>query len=319
MLLPAIPDLAAYRRVYRDEATWLPAVRAICAQQGLDAAQLAFAPPGSHVVFRVGGELYIKLFAPFWGSDHVSERAVLGALDGQTRLPIPRLVAEGQIEGWPYIIITAVRGTPLCEVWDRLSESEQVQVCYQCGAFMAALHAVPTEGLGAIAVDWDAFVEARVSGCMAQVADSGLGQEWHAAIAALLEQALPSSETRFQPVLLSADVTDEHVMVEQHGGEWRFAGYIDFGDAMLGHSLYEFAAPACSITRGMPELTRAMLLGYGFAEPELAPKLVDQLMAYTLLHRFITLPDLLALFQPDVPSSLGELQQRLWPFSTRIG
>lgn len=317
MLLPPIPDLAAYRRVYRDEATWLPAMRTICAQQGLDAAQLAFAPPGSHVVFCVGDELYIKLFASFWRSDYVSERAVLGALEDNTSLPVPRLVGEGEIEGWPYVIITAVPGTPLCEVWDRLSESERVQVCCQCGEFMAALHAVPTEGLAAIAVDWNAFLQARAAACMEQAADSGLGQEWAAAVGALLKQVLPSLETHFRPVLLSADVTDEHVLVEQRAGGWALTGYIDFGDAMVGHPLYEFAAPACSITRGVPDLTRALMLGYGFSESELVLELAEQLMAYTLLHRFITLPDLLALFESDVPSSLRGLQRRLWTFSVQ--
>jgi hygromycin-B 7''-O-kinase len=313
-LLPTIPDLAAYRRIYRDEQTWLPAMHAICAQQGLDPAQLAFAPPGSHVVFRVGSKLYVKLFAPLWRSDYVSERAVLSALDGHAELPIPRLVAEGEIEGWPYIVITAVQGTPLCEVWDRLSESERVQVCCQCGAFMAALHAVPTEGLEAIAVDWCAFLHARAADCMEQAVDSGLGQEWHAAVGGLPERTLSSLEMRFRPVLLSADVTDEHVMVEQRAGRWCFAGYIDFGDAIVGHCLYEFAAPACSITRGVPELTRALMLGYGFAESELVRKLAERLMAYTLLHCYITLPVLLALFEGNMPSNLEELQQRLWPF-----
>jgi hygromycin-B 7''-O-kinase len=316
LLLPAIPDLDAYRRVYRDEDTWLPAMRAICAQQGLDPGTLAFAPPGSHVVFRVGDALYIKLFAPFWRSDYVSERAVLGTLDGHATLPVPRLVAEGQIEGWPYVIITAVRGTPLCEVWHRLSESERMRVCYECGTFMAALHAVPTEGLEAIAVDWDAFVQARAKACLEQAASSGLEQGWLDAVRSLLEHALPPPGTSFQPVLLSADVTDEHVMIEQYDGRWALAGYIDFGDAMVGDRLYEFAAPACSITRGVPVLTRRMLLGYGFSESELVPDLAERLMAHTLLHRFITLPDLLALFEPDVPTTLWELQQRLWPFST---
>lgn len=313
-LLPAVADLDAYRRMYRDEATWVPAMRAVCSQQGLDPSELSIAAPGTHVVFRVGGDRYIKLFAPLWGSDYASERAVLAALpDGPDRL-VPRLVAAGEIEGWPYIVITAVHGTPLCEVSATLSVAQRLPIARQCGALMAWLHTTPLAGLGAIAVDWPAFVAQQTEACVQHVADAGLGQGWVTSVRAMLGRTVSTSRARERGVLLSADVTDEHVMVEQRGGEWRVAGYIDFGDAMLGDRLYEFAAPACSIARGVPALARALLLGYGFADTALGPDLAERLTAYTLLHQYITVTDLLDLF-PDPPRTLAELVWRLWPLA----
>ncbi len=315
MLLPPVPDLGAYRRVYRDEATWLPAMRAICAEQGIDPATLAFAPPGTHVVFRAGPDLFIKLFAPLWRSDYPSERAVLAGLpDGPGRL-VPRLVAEGQLEGWPYLVITAVRGTPLCQVWDELSVEERLSIAHQCGAFMSWLHTTPQAGLDVIAVDWPTFVATQTEACIEQIMDAGLDRGWVASIRAMLERVAPTPEVGACCVLLSADVTDEHVMVEQRDGGWRFSGYIDFGDAMLGHPLYEFGAPGCSIVRGAPALARALLLGYGYSDPELDLGLAERLTAYTLLHRYVTITDLLALFAPDPPRTLAELQRRLWPLT----
>ena len=52
MLLPQVEILDEYRRIYRKEAVWLPAMVEICDRHGLDSTLLAFAPPGSHVVFR---------------------------------------------------------------------------------------------------------------------------------------------------------------------------------------------------------------------------------------------------------------------------
>lgn len=316
MLLPAISDLEAYRRVYRDEATWLPAMRAICAEQGLDPTTLAFAPPGTHVVFRVEEELYIKLFAPLWGSDYHCERAVLAALPDAPGRTVPCLAVEGAIEGWPYIVITAVRGRPLCQVWAELSTEERLSIVRQCGAFMAWLHMVPLTGLDVIAVDWSAFVTQQAEACIRQVVDAGLDRGWIASARAVLERTASLAEEGVRCVLLSADVTDEHVMVEQRDGEWSFSGYIDFGDAMLGQALYEFGAPGCSIVRGVPALARALLLGYGYSDEELNADLAERLTAYTLLHRYIRVTDLLALF-PDPPRTLAELQRRLWPLGCK--
>jgi hypothetical protein len=89
-------------------------------------------------------------------------------------------------------------------------------------------------------------------------------------------------------------------------------GLIDFGDAMLGHPLYEFAVPGCCITRGSPALQRALLCAYGFAEQDLDRDLADQLLAYMLLHRYIQVSDLLDMLDPNVPATLKGLQRVLW-------
>jgi len=87
---------------------------------------------------------------------------------------------------------------------------------------------------------------------------------------------------------------------------------------MLGHPHYEFGAPGCCITRGSPRLQRAMLLAYGYSGHQLDGTLARQLMAYTLLHRFINVPDLLALFGSQRPASFEELGEALWSFSTHM-
>jgi hygromycin-B 7''-O-kinase len=312
-LLPEVETLTGYRRIYRDERVWLPAMRAICDRHDLDESGLVFAPPGTHVVFCVGSELYIKLFSPLLGADYTSERAALRALTGRD-LPVPQLLAEGQVEGWRYLVLTAVPGIPLGQVWEQVGARDREHIVRSCGLFLAALHAAPTEGLAEVATDWPAFVEERIGACLEEVREADLGTQWLSSVRSFLHGLPPLFEPGFRPVLLSADVTDEHVLVSERDGRWEFAGFIDFGDAMLGHPLYEFAAPGCCITRDSPELQRALLLSYGFAEGELTETLADQLMAYTLLHRYIRIPDLLEMFKPTVPVDLDDLQRMLWAF-----
>jgi hygromycin-B 7''-O-kinase len=312
ILLPNIQTQVEYRRRYRDPDVWLPAMRAICERHGLDGTRLEFAPPGTHVVFRTA-DLYVKLFAPPWRQDFTPERLALGRLSAASDLPVPRLVAEGEIEGWPYIVITAVEGVPLCQVWDAMKPPDRAHIAARCGELMAAIHATPTEGLEAIAVDWPTFVEEQIGNCRERLTQPGLDRRWIRDILAFLADSPPLFEPGFRPVLLSADVTDEHVLVSQRGGQWELTGFIDFGDAILGHPYYDFAAPGCCITIGLPEMQRTMLLAYGFSDAQLDEALARRLTAYTLLHRFVRIPDILARLNSK-PAGFREFRESLWSF-----
>lgn len=315
MLLPKIDTLDSYRHIYRNAEVWLPAMRAICQRHGLDASRLEFAPPGTHVVFKIEG-LYLKLFAPLWPDDFARERLVLDRLSEGRDLPVPtpRLVAEGETEGWPYLVMTAVEGVPLCQVWDGMGATDQERVAVRCGELMAALHSVPTDGLEAITVDWPTFVDEQKQECLDTIVRAGLDKRWAREVHGFFSGLPPLFELGFEPVLLSADITDEHILVGRQKEHCEVTGYIDFGDAMVGHSHYEFAAPGCFLTRSSPRLQRAMLLAYGYSEAELNGELAMRLMAYTLLHRFINVPELLELFGDRRPTSLEELCRLLWMF-----
>ncbi|MCP4541457.1 MAG: phosphotransferase [Chloroflexi bacterium] len=315
-MLPTINTREDYRRIYRDADVWLPAMRAICQRHGLDAAKLEFAPPGTHVVFQVEG-LYLKLFSPLWGEDFVPERLVLRQLSGRSDLPVPQLVAEGEIENWAYIIVTAVDGVPLNQVWDSMEASNRTHMAARCGELMASLHSTQTKGLEAISVDWSVFVESQIQNCIDHLGRADLDKQWIQSILAFLDDLPPLFEPDFRPVLLSADVTDEHILVSQRGGRWELAGFIDFGDAMLGHPYYEFVAPGCCITRGSSDLQRAMLLAYGYSKNQLDATLAKQLMAYTFVHRFFSISDLLGLFGPQRPADFDALKKALWSFEYR--
>jgi hygromycin-B 7''-O-kinase len=318
MLLPEVKTRKDYRPIYRDADVWLPAMRVICQRHGLDASQLEFAPPGTHVVFKVGTDRYIKLFAWPWRGDYTPEQLVLHKLSEQPDLPIPRPVAKGEIEEWPYIIVTAVEGTPLNQVWDSMTMPDRERIAARCGEFMARLHTTPTDGLEAIAVDWPAFVERQIRTCIDEIAQAGLGDRWTQQTAEFLAGLPPLFEPGFRPVLLSADVTDEHILVSQRDGKWDMTGFIDFGDAMVGHPHYEFAAPGCCITHGSPRLQRAMMLGYGYSEDQLNGDLADRLMGYTLIHQYINVPELLEMLDLPQSVSLGYIKRALWSFSREL-
>ena len=117
----------------------------------------------------------------------------------------------------------------------------------------------------------------------------------------------------FQPVLLLADITREHVLVHQQDGSWRMVGYIDFGDAMVGHPDYELVAPGLEIAGSNPELLRALLLASGYPEKSFDEALCRRLMAYTLIHRYVDLTSVLtAVPQAQNAANLDEFARLVW-------
>lgn len=275
-LLATIRTEADYRAVYADDTAWLPAMYVLCQRHGLETGALRRMTLGTHVAFRSGDRI-IKLFCPIWGDDFVSERACLAHIEG---LPVPELVATGELEGWSYVVMGVVPGVPALEVWSGLDEVQRHGVIAQLGRMMATLHALPA--VPELDGGWDGFIQARVNGALDH---HGVGQPWKGWI----EDRLRSfAEPDLPLVLLSADITEDHLLLSERAGQWRISGFIDFGDARMGHPYYEFIAPLAFYTFGQPALSRTLVIAYGL---ELTPALADTLTTYCLLHEFGRLED----------------------------
>ncbi len=293
-LLPDLPSVADYRRVHTEDSVWLPAMAAICGRHDLEATRLGRQVAGTHVVFRAGSRV-VKLYAPFWLEDYAAEHAALEHLDG---LPVPELVARGEIEGWPYLVMTVVPGTPAEDVWPELDGAQRVDLARQVGALMKRLHR--QSPVPELRIDWDAFLGERIAG-----AESfhSAGEPWGAWIRLRLAGF---REGPFTPALLHADITADHVLLSRSDPGWRITGLIDFGDAMMGHPFYEFIAPLAFYCFGHPAASRALLEGYGL---DATPENTDRLTTYCLLHKF----GRIGVFLARHPAADGEAFHRaLW-------
>ena len=294
MMLPPITSRSDYVAVYTDDETWLPAMRVICARLRLDPAGLHRLGLGTHLVFR-SGRTVVKLFCPLWPQDYPAEKAALEVVRG---LPVPGLIATGILEEWPYMLMTAVSGVPAEDVWADLDGGEQAAIISQLGGLMRKLH--QHSPIAQLATDWHAFLEERLS----------LWQEHHKPAEPwtswLAERLDHFAEPPFEPVLLHADITEDNLLLSKSGSRWRISGFIDFGDAMMGHPYYEFITPLTFYTLGRPQLSRLLLDSYGL---ELTPERARRLTTYCFLHRFGRLSDYLAHYpMADGPA----FHQALW-------
>lgn len=312
-MLPEVTELDEYRAIYRREDIWDPVLEEICLRHGLPPGSARRGPDGTHIVYMAGESLVIKLFVPLFPSDYLAERLVTRHVAGRLGVDTPTIIEDGEVEGWQYLVMSAVRGRPVGEVWGELGRDDRLRIVRQVGETMARFRSLPTDGLEELAIDWSEFVRGQVATVVDRHSDPAVPARLLDGMAGYLAES-PLFETGFRPVLLHADITDEHVCVARENGRWTMTGLVDFGDSLVGHPDYESVSPGLDFSRGDGELLRTLLGASGTPEDDLTADLRHRLMAYTLVHQYVKLKDVLAL----VPASSGangidELAEILWP------
>jgi hygromycin-B 7''-O-kinase len=314
--LPDVRTLDQYRTIYHQEALWRPAIDAICQRHGLSDEPSQRGPDGTHLVYYAGPAYVVKLFVPLFEQDYAAEFVVAGHLEGRLGVETPAIVHQGEIAGWRYLVMTRVPGRPLQEVWPSIPGANRQAIARTIGEMIARLRSIPVEGVRDLAVDWPTFLARQVATAAERQRGSGFPERLVAQIPAYLESTAAHLWEPFGPALLLADITAEHVLLSKKDESWQVVGYVDFGDAFLGHPDYELVAPGLDIGRGEGHLLRALLLGAGYSASDLTEELCHRLMAYTLVHRYLKLKDVMTTVpQARRATGLEELAHLLWPVS----
>ena len=313
--MPVVSTLDAYRTIYHRDDIWRPVIEAICQRYSFLNQPCVRGSDGTHILYLVGRMYVVKLFVPLFAQDFVAEALVAKHVAGKMGVETPEIVAEGQIEGWQYLVMNRISGTSLQSVWGELTPMNRQQIAIDVGHMIARLRTFPVSSLDALAVDWGVFLAAQAADVSAHhQAVPELAWDPKSEIGQFFASQTDLIHEAFQPVLLLADITREHIFVEQHGREWRMVGYLDFGDSMVGHPDYELVAPGLEIAAGNPAILRVLLLAIGYSENNFDETFCRRLMAYTLMHRFIDLTSvLLSVPQAREAANLDELARLVWP------
>jgi hygromycin-B 7''-O-kinase len=318
MQMPVVNTLDEYRAIYHRDDIWRPVIDAICHRYTFLQKQRVRGPDGTHIVYLVGDTYVVKLFVPLFDQDFVAERTTAKHLVGKIGLETPEIVAEGQIKGWNYLIMSRISGLPLDTIWDALQRTERLKIARNVGQMIARLRDVPVSGLDEITFDWRTFLIDQIAEAYDHPPLPELAWEPKQEIRRFFESLSGLMDEGFQPVLLLADITREHVFVERLDGEWQMVGYLDFGDAMVGHPDYEFVAPGLEIGGGNPEILQTLLITAGYPVEALDETLCRRLMAYTLIHRYVDLTSVFSEIPQAVEAAnLDELAQRVWPIQRK--
>jgi hygromycin-B 7''-O-kinase len=261
-LLPTALTLEAYSQQFRQAQVWAPALTALAEEYAPE-----YIPEpintGSAIVWRLGPDQILKLLPPFWQVEATTEQAALQVAQDRLSVAIPTLLASGELEGWPYLLLEALPGTPLNLIWPRLDGSNRQFLLQQLGELIQELRGLPIPPT--LAHDWPQRIHTRQQNLSQRLAAHQFPAEIHPQLNTYYALHAPALSSASEPVFLHGDLTPEHLLVYQQNGRWELCGLIDFGEAFAGPACYEVIAPL--IDGGLTEQERGGLWEYAHMEP----------------------------------------------------
>lgn len=275
--MPLPPDLsvAEFDALHDEPAAWRDEIAALA--RTLGSATLQPVSEGTALVSRLSGGRILKVFPPFLRDHFDFECAMLPQLHGRLAWPTPERLAHGDHQGWPYVVMTELAGTPVTELWPQMAEAQRLQLLTDLGALAAQVHALPVGPLAALPPQWDGFIAGQRRRCLERQRRTGLPEHLLAQVEAFVAGPLPESP----PVLLTGEYTPFNLLADPSSG--RLCGMFDFGDGLVGPREYDWLGPLAFLVAGDAARCQAFFGGYG-AEVDAPLRLA--LMRLLLLHRY---------------------------------
>jgi hygromycin-B 7''-O-kinase len=311
--LPNLPNSKAFKAWRADASRWLPVALDIARGHGLPHADPHPFLTGTNLVVGLDG-LVLKIFPPILRAQFISERASLSQLRGRMSIPIPEIAHQGERDGWPYLVITRLRGMLGAEAWPTLPEDQKERVLGQIGETIAEVQRVPVGELSCIEPRWEPFMREQIEGCGARHRRLGLPQKYWEGLDEIVRDAATLIPMDASPVILTGEYIPENFLLSCEGGNWRLSGLIDFGDVLTGWGEYDLLGPSAFMTAGKPGRVRSLFRGFGYLPDEVTPTVRRRLMALMLLHRFSDpIRTICIEGWQEKAGNLSELAELLWP------
>jgi hygromycin-B 7''-O-kinase len=312
--LPSFSDIAAYHAWRAEPSRWLPVAREIARAHGLPHADPHPFRNGTNLVVALDQRLILKIFPPLLRTQYVSERAALAQIKGRVKIPVPEIVAEGERDDWPYLVISRLPGVVGSDVWTNLPEQDKERVIGQIGETIAEVQRVPLGDLASIEPRWDAFMHGQIAGCRARHTRLGLPHKFLDGLGEFLAATTPLIPMDAPPVILVGEYIPQNFLLAERADGWHVGGLFDFGDVLTGWGEYDLLGPGAFMTAGIARRVRSLLHGFGCSDADFGPALQQRLMALMLLHRASDLESHICIEGwQDKAGNLYDLAELLWP------
>ena len=310
-----------WRQRARTEERWRPAIGQICERAGIVCKSVRGDFHSNNAVFLLDGSYVVKLYAPDQRASWRVEEAALQRLAANPTLPVPPLVAVGELAGviaCPYLVMGMVPGRPLDALRGQFSAAERIDIAAQLGALIARFHRADVSfcpQLESAQGGWRSLYRRRLRQLVEELDQTaalpaGLAAELRAfcrsrEVAAYLEAPR---------VLVHGDLTCYHVYAEKRADGWRVSGLIDLGNALVAPPEYDWIDLWLQTFERDVQQARAFFQAY---RPNL---IIDEqyrrrLLAF-FLHSWEAIPQLLAHLQAERVPVMADMQvllDWLWP------
>jgi hygromycin-B 7''-O-kinase len=311
---PEKMDPQEFRTWRSDSNLWLPIAIDIARGLSLPRRDVEIFSTGTNLVVGLDDTLVLKIYPPFLRHQHVSERTTLPLLKGRVSVAVPELVADGERDGWPFLVISRLSGELGTDVWPDLRENQKENVLRQIGQTIAEVQSAPLGDLVSLRPQWSAFLRMQIANCRSRHVSLGLPERFLEELDHLTSEALSLIPIDKPPVILTGEYIPENLLLKLRHGHYQLEGIIDFGDVMTGWREYDLLGPSAFMTAGQPGRVEALLSGFGYSKEALSPAFGRRLLALMFLHRasdplkHICIPG-----WEHRARTLTELQQILWP------
>ena len=306
MKLPRFEDFARFS----GDGIWHAAARIIAQKHRLAFDELRRAEQGENIIFFLDDRLVIKIYVPHRNG---FEREKIALESARTSLPIPEIVAHGELDGYKYLINTRLKGELMTrENWLRLEKKEQIPLLAGLAEGLRELHRSDSTRID---FDWQKFIAHQAATCFERQKACRVNERVLAEIPGYLEENLTLLPAASEPVFLHGDVHFGNLRVLQTNGKWRISGLFDFADSLKGFHEYEFLAVGVLMIQGQGELQREFFRAFGYAGSEIDEALRRRLMLLTMFYECSDLRRYALRLRPEaVDYSLRELEKAIWNF-----
>ena len=228
------------------------------------------------------------MMAPLFAKDMAFEISGLRAVQGMLSVPTPQIIAEGNIEGWLYIVLTHIEGKPIRDRWKGLPPDEKVALADQIAQVSKEMSQCSPDQTIRERFVWNDFIAGQYENFESQQMKKSLPESWLKTLGPFLKSFDVSEFQTSTPVFLHADLTFDHFLVSD-GARPKVTGVIDMADCQVGNFEYELVAPCTFIFKSDRATLRKFLIGCGFREKELNQRFSEKLLAWSVLHRYFSL------------------------------
>lgn len=312
-ILPSHASFEEYENFKLNRELFERAAREIIAHHHLPDESLTLFE-GTNIVFSYGKNRVIKIFPPLHQSHFTSEVLIMKHLYNKLSVSTPAIEYEGEISGWPYIIMSRLDGTLLEGLWEKLDHNNKIIIIRELGSLIHEVHSLPTQGLEEIDSHWPQFINKQINSCK-EKHQLDIHKSLLEEIPVYLESIKKALVQINKSVILTGEYTPMNFLVNQVAGVWHIAGLIDFGDSMLGLPEYDLLGPGVFLIQGDKLLLREFLTSYGYSQDRMTPMLSHQLMALTLLHKYSNLNVQIRIKNwKSKVHSLEDLEKLVWGF-----
>jgi aminoglycoside phosphotransferase (APT) family kinase protein len=219
-------------------------IRKICAAEGLTCRDIQALSGGQvNRVFRIDNDCIVRIGMREDAVERLkSETELLQNLAG--KIPVPRILAFGQQDGFVYQVQEYLPGQKLYAVWNHLQPDVQDTLMAELAAHLKALHAMTFPSFGSAQEDaraypaWSDYLADKLARIVAELQALKILM-----VPGFLEMALDYFEEHRQaleggsPVLVHGDLSMVNILVE-HG---RVSAVLDFEYSLRAPRDYELA------------------------------------------------------------------------------